>query len=58
MPAKLLDQPFADGPSAGKAQTSAGFEQALQEYYSLRGWDEKGVPSEAKLAAVGVDVRL
>jgi aldehyde:ferredoxin oxidoreductase len=58
VPAKLLDQPFADGPSAGKAITSAGFDEALQRYYSLRGWDEKGVPSEAKLAEVGVDVRL
>jgi aldehyde:ferredoxin oxidoreductase len=58
VPAKLLDQPFTDGPSAGKAQTSAGFNEALQEYYSLRGWDEKGVPGEAKLAELGVDVRL
>ena len=30
----------------------------LQEYYELRGWDENGVPTEAKLAELGVDVRL
>ncbi len=30
----------------------------IQEYYRLRGWDETGVPTEAKLAEVGVDVRL
>jgi aldehyde:ferredoxin oxidoreductase len=58
VPAKLLDEPFADGPSAGKAVTSAGFAAAMKEYYSLGGWDEKGVPTEAKLAEIGVDVRL
>jgi aldehyde:ferredoxin oxidoreductase len=49
---------FAEGPSAGKAIGQEAFEQALQEYYRLRGWDAKGVPTEAKLAEIGVDVRL
>ncbi len=49
---------FAEGPSAGKAVGEQAFVDALQEYYELRGWDENGVPTEAKLAEVGVDVRL
>ena len=49
---------FADGPAAGKSIGEKGLKDGLQEYYRLRGWDENGVPTEAKLAEVGVDVRL
>ena len=48
---------FADGLSAGKFIGEEAFAAALQEYYDLRGWDENGVPSEAKLAELGIDVR-
>jgi aldehyde:ferredoxin oxidoreductase len=58
LPRKLLDDPFPDGPSAGKAITSAVFDAAVQEFYRLRGWDEDGVPGEQKLTAIDVDVRL
>jgi aldehyde:ferredoxin oxidoreductase len=60
LPKKLYDpaSAFGEGPSAGKAIGGEAFEAALAEYYQLRGWDEKGVPTEAKLAEVGVDVRL
>ena len=46
------------GPSAGKSIGEAQFATSTQNYYSFRGWDENGVPSEAKLAELGVDVRL
>jgi aldehyde:ferredoxin oxidoreductase len=49
---------FAQGPAAGKAIGEAALEDGLREYYRLRGWDEGGVPTEAKLAEVGMDVRL
>ena len=49
---------FAEGPSAGKAIGEQAFADALQDYYRLRGWDANGVPTAAKLAEVGVDVRL
>jgi len=60
LPRKLYDEAeaFAEGPSAGKAIGEEAFRAALAEYYGLRGWDENGVPTEAKLAEVGVDVRL
>jgi aldehyde:ferredoxin oxidoreductase len=49
---------FAEGLSAGKFIGHQAFAAALQEYYDLRGWDENGVPSEAKLSELGIDVRL
>lgn len=60
LPRRLYDPAYAfrDGPSAGKAIGRDTFQEALAEYYRLRGWDENGVPTEAKLAEIGVDVRL
>ncbi len=49
---------FADGPSAGQAVGEEKFAAMLAEYYTQRGWDEQGVPSEAKLTELGIDVRL
>jgi aldehyde:ferredoxin oxidoreductase len=60
LPKKLYAEESAlkDGPSAGKAIGEAAFTAALKEYYRLRGWDDNGVPTEARLAEAGVDVRL
>jgi aldehyde:ferredoxin oxidoreductase len=60
LPVKLYAPEYAltAGPSAGRAIGGEALREALQEYYRLRGWDEAGVPGEAKLAEVGVDVRL
>ena len=60
LPKKLLEPSGAhqSGPSAGKSIGTEAFKAALAEYYALRGWDEKGVPTEGKLAELGVDVRL
>jgi aldehyde:ferredoxin oxidoreductase len=60
LPVKLLskDGAFAEGPSAGRFIGEQIFADALAEYYQLRGWDADGVPSEAKLSELGVDVRL
>jgi len=60
IPQKLYSEEGAHttGASAGRFIGAETFEKALREFYQIRGWDENGVPSEAKLAEVGVDVRL
>jgi aldehyde:ferredoxin oxidoreductase len=60
LPVKLYAEEHAHttGVSAGKAIGVRTFKEASGEYYELRGWDEHGVPTEAKLAELGVDVRL
>jgi aldehyde:ferredoxin oxidoreductase len=58
VPRRLLDEPFEEGPSAGKAIGAREFAAALQEYYDLRGWDERGVPTEPKLRELEIDVPL
>jgi aldehyde:ferredoxin oxidoreductase len=46
LPARLLNEPVADGPSAGFV---VKLEPMLKEYYEFRGWDASGVPTSAKL---------
>jgi len=60
VPARLIEPSgaFSTGPSAGRSIGAERFSRGLAEYYDLRGWDEEGVPSEAKLTELGIDVRL
>jgi len=51
LPARLLKEPIPDGPAKGKVSRIG---EMIPEYYKLRGWDEKGVPTPSKLAALGI----
>lgn len=46
LPPRLLNEPVADGPSRGWVNK---LEPMLEEYYRARGWDQNGVPRQAKL---------
>jgi len=52
LPPRLLKEPIPEGPSKGLVHP---LDKVLPEYYSLRGWDAKGIPTKAKLAELGVD---
>jgi aldehyde:ferredoxin oxidoreductase len=54
----ILSVPHPDGPAAGKTVGDEEFRAALDEYYRIRGWDERGVPTEETLARLSLDVRL
>jgi aldehyde:ferredoxin oxidoreductase len=45
LPPRLLNEPISEGPAKGKV---VELDTMLPEYYSLRGWDKEGVPSETK----------
>ena len=51
LPHRLLNEPSPVGPSAGHVVHLAPM---LAEYYEFRGWDAHGVPTPAKLAALGL----
>jgi aldehyde:ferredoxin oxidoreductase len=46
LPVRLLKEPIKTGPSKGLVNRLS---EMLPEYYKLRGWDEAGVPTKAKL---------
>jgi aldehyde:ferredoxin oxidoreductase len=52
LPKRMLAEPVAEGPSQGHTVRLTGM---LEEYYQFRGWDENGVPKEAKLRELGLD---
>ncbi|MDW5299681.1 MAG: aldehyde ferredoxin oxidoreductase family protein [Sedimentibacter sp.] len=55
LPKRLLTEPVTSGPSKGKVTE---LEVMLDEYYSVRGWDEYGVPTEEKLEELGLDNKI
>ena len=46
LPERVLKDPIPTGPSKGEI---SHLDVMLPEYYELRGWDNKGVPTDAKL---------
>jgi aldehyde:ferredoxin oxidoreductase len=54
IPVRTLNQPIPAGPSKGMYTPRAEFEAMLNEYYELRGWNQNGVPSAAKLKELGL----
>jgi len=52
LPRRLVEEPIPDGPSKGNVSKLA---ELLPQYYSIRGWDEKGVPTDATLKKLGLD---
>ena len=54
LPPRLFNEPFTKGPAKNIVLTKEGFEKSLKEYYNLRGWDEKGVPTKKKLEELGL----
>jgi aldehyde:ferredoxin oxidoreductase len=47
-------EPLTYGPKKGTKLTPEGFQKELDEYYKTRGWDAKGVPTQATLNNLGL----
>ncbi len=54
-PRRFMEEPIPDGPAAGKVMPREVIDRLLDEYYELRGWDQRGIPSRAKVAEMGLD---
>jgi aldehyde:ferredoxin oxidoreductase len=50
LPARVLDEPLADGVGKGTRLTPEELELLLDDYYQARGWTASGVPSGETLA--------
>jgi len=55
LPPRFFNDPFTKGPAKDVVLTEEGFQQSLKEYYSLRGWDAKGVPTAKKLKELDLE---
>ena len=55
LPDRLLMEPLKTGASKGHRISPEDRDFMLDEYYSLRGWDRKGVPTAERLKALGLE---
>lgn len=53
-PARTWQDPVPDGPAKGKFIPKERVETLLDDYYRLRGWSADGLPTRAKLEALGL----
>ncbi|MCE4622580.1 MAG: aldehyde ferredoxin oxidoreductase family protein [Desulfurococcales archaeon] len=53
-PAKWFKKPLTKGPHAGAKLDYDKYNQLLNYYYELRGWDERGVPRKETLRKLGL----
>jgi len=53
LPDRLLNEPHKEGPAAGIVLRE-NFIEMKRKYYEICGWDENGVPTEAKLRELGL----
>jgi len=51
LPPRMLEEPMPEGPAQGHV---VELEEMLPEFYELRGWDEKGIPTDEKLEELGL----
>ena len=54
LPWKVMHEPIPEGPSAGAYCPPEELSGMLDAYYDLRGWSADGVPTAARLAALGL----
>ena len=55
LPWKVMNQPITDdGPAKGAVVTQDELDLMLDDYYQARGWNVEGVPTKAKLQALGM----
>ena len=55
LPHRVMHEPIPDGPHKGMYCPPDELEKMKDEYYSLRGWNGNGIPTEETLNRLGLD---
>ncbi|MGD9290719.1 MAG: aldehyde ferredoxin oxidoreductase family protein, partial [Desulfobacterales bacterium] len=58
LPARLHKELLKAGPPKDIPMSEEAFQQAMDEYYAFRGWDDQGRPTVAKLKALGIETEF
>lgn len=53
-PYRIMRETLKEGPPKGKRVSKKVYEKMLIEYYRLRGWNMKGIPTKRKLKQLGL----
>jgi aldehyde:ferredoxin oxidoreductase len=54
LPYRVMNEPIPDGPSQGWCCSREELDGMLDRYYRLRGWDERGIPTDSKIVELGL----
>ena len=54
LPPRIFNESFTKGPAKDIILDMREFHKSLQQYYNLRGWDDKGIPRSDKLRELGL----
>jgi len=54
LPHRTLSEVLSEGPAKGKVLSEKAFNTMISDYYSLRGWDSNGIPTDKKLNELGI----
>jgi len=54
MPRRIMEEPLPEGMAKGRVITSEMYDEMLDEYYQVRGWDNNGVPKRETLLDLGI----
>lgn len=55
IPARFMEEPLPSGPAKGHYISKEELRKMLNEYYRIRGWDDKGKPRKEKLLELGLE---
>jgi len=55
LPKRYFDEPISQGPAKGEVVLRKEFDDMLDEYYRLHGWDKNGVPKKNTLKRLGIE---
>ncbi len=58
LPNRFHNELLKVGPPKDIAYTKEAFDKAMDEYYSYRGWDERGRPTIEKLESLGIESKF
>jgi aldehyde:ferredoxin oxidoreductase len=53
-PERFFTEPMPEGPAKGAMLSHAVIDRVLDEYYSLRKWDSRGLPTGQRLTELGL----
>ncbi len=54
LPIRFFEESFTKGSTKGVSLSINEFKKSLQEYYSLRGWNQNGIPITEKIKELGL----
>ena len=55
LPKRYFEEPIPEGSAQGEVISRKEFDEMLDEYYRLHGWDDNGVPKKEKLRRLGLE---